>query len=144
MPGAVLKALGRSWLLFATGIMQVAILFPAIWFSAPYGITAVAASQVAEKTVSLALLGVVIGRVLGIPWYAAFTAGAPALAVSAATAGVLYALAVALPPVAALAIGIPLGTALYLALLRRVVPEGFRMLARPLTGLRRRADLVKA
>jgi lipopolysaccharide exporter len=144
MPGAVLKALGRSWLLFATGIMQIAILFPAIWFSAPYGITAVAASQVAEKTVSLALLGVVIGRVLGIPWHAAFTAGAPALAVSAATAAALYALAVALPPAAALAIGIPLGVALYLALLRRVVPEGFRMLARPLTGLRRRADLVKA
>ena len=30
MPGAVFKALGRSWLLAATGIMQIAILFPAI------------------------------------------------------------------------------------------------------------------
>ena len=33
--------------------MQIAILFPAIWFAAPHGITAVAAAQVAEKTVSL-------------------------------------------------------------------------------------------
>ena len=139
MPGAVLKALGRSWLLFATGIMQIAILFPAIWFSAPYGITAVAASQVAEKTVSLALLGIVIGRILGTPWHAAFSAGAPALAVSAATGGALYALSLALPPAAALAIGVPLGVAMYLAVLRRVVPEGFGLLARPLAGLRRRA-----
>ena len=35
MPGAVFKALGRSWLLAATGVMQIAILFPAIWFAAP-------------------------------------------------------------------------------------------------------------
>ena len=144
MPGAVLKALGRSWLLFATGIMQIAILFPAIWFSAPYGITAVAASQVGEKTLSLALLGVVIGRVLGTPWHAAFTAGAPALAVSAATGGALYALSAALPPAAALAIGIPLGAAMYLVLLRRVVPEAFGLIARPLAGLRHRAPAQAA
>ena len=70
MPGAVYKALGRSWLLTATGVMQIAILFPAIWFAAPYGITAVAAVQVGEKIISLTLLGVVTGRVLGMRWYA--------------------------------------------------------------------------
>jgi PST family polysaccharide transporter len=138
MPGAILKALGRSWLLTATGVMQVAILFPAILLAAPYGITAVAAAQVAEKTVSLALLGVVIGRILRVPWHAAFTAGAPALGLSVVMAGALYALSVALPPAAAVAIGLPLGAALYLVLLRRVVPDGFRMLSRPLIGLRRR------
>jgi PST family polysaccharide transporter len=138
MPGAVFKALGRSWLLTATGIMQIAILFPAIWFAAPYGITAVAASQVVEKTVSLALLGVITGRVLGIPWYAAFTAGAPALGLSALMAAVLYALAGALSPGVALAVGIPLGGVVYLLLLRRVSPDGFGMLARPLLRLRHR------
>jgi PST family polysaccharide transporter len=138
MPGAVFKALGRSWLLTATGVMQVAILFPAIWFTAPYGITAVAASQVAEKTLSLALLGVVIGRVLGLRWYATFTAAAPALALSVLMGGVLYTLAAVLPPGAAVAVGIPLGAALYLVLLRRVVPDGFGMLVRPLLDLRRR------
>jgi hypothetical protein len=138
MPGAIFKALGRSWLLTATGVMQVAILFPAILLAAPYGITAVAAAQVAEKTVSLALLGVVIGRILRVPWHAAFTAGAPALGLSAVMAGALYALSVALPPAAAVATGLPLGAAFYLVLLRRVVPDGFGMLIRPLIGLRRR------
>jgi lipopolysaccharide exporter len=139
MPGAVFKALGRSWLLTATGIMQIAILFPAIWFAAPHGITAVAAVQVVEKTVSLALLGVVIGRVLGIPWYAAFTAGAPALGLSALMAAVLYALAAALSPGVALAVGIPIGAVVYVLLLQRVSPDSFRALARPLLELRRRA-----
>src|SRR3954467_14922800 len=138
MPGAVFKALGRSWLLTATGVMQISILFPAIWFAAPYGITAVAACQVAEKTVSLALLGTIIGRVLGIPWHAAFTAGAPALGLSALMGAVLYALAAALPPAAALAVGIPLGGAVSLLLLRRVSPDGFGLLARPLLRLRGR------
>ena len=144
MPGAVFKALGRSWLLTATGIMQIAILFPAIWFAAPYGITAVAASQVVEKTVSLALLGVIIGRVLGIPWYAAFTAGAPALGLSALMAAVAVragghaasrrrpggrdpARRGGLPPAAAAR-----------------VPDGFRMLARPLLDLRRRTATTLA
>jgi hypothetical protein len=85
-----------------------------------------------EKTISLALLGVVIGRVLGIPWYAAFAAGAPALGLSAVMAAALYGLSVTLPPGAALAVGIPLGAALYLMLLRRVVPEAFAMVAKRL------------
>jgi lipopolysaccharide exporter len=138
MPGAVFKALGRSWLLTATGVMQIAILFPAVWFAAPYGITAVAASQVAEKTVSLALLGVVVGRVLSLPWYATFAAAAPAFGLSLVMAGVLYGVAAALAPGAAVALGIPLGAVLYLGLLRTVVPDRFEMLARPLLNLRRR------
>jgi PST family polysaccharide transporter len=138
MPGAVYKALGRSWLLTATGVMQIAILFPAIWFAAPYGITAVAAVQVGEKIISLTLLGVVTGRVLGMRWYATWRAAAPALALSALMGSVLYALAATLPPGAALAVGIPVGVALYLLLLRQVVPDGFGLLVRPLVDLRRR------
>ena len=48
------------------------------------------------------------------------------------------ALAATLPPGAALAVGIPLGAALYLLLLRQVVPDGFGLLVRPLLDLRRR------
>jgi lipopolysaccharide exporter len=132
MPGAVLKSLGRSWLLAATGIMQIAILFPAVWVAANFSITAVAAAQVAEKTLSLGLLGVVIGRILGIPWHATFTAGAPALALSALMAAALYPLATALPPELAVAVGIPLAGLVYLALVRRFMPDGFRMLVGPL------------
>lgn len=138
MPGAVLKALGRSWLLTATGIMQIAILFPALWLAANFSITAVAASQVAAQTVCLALLGVVIGRILGIPWYATFTAGAPALALSVLMAAVLYPLGAALPPGPAVAVGIPFGGLTYLVLLRLLMPEGLRMLVRPLRELARR------
>jgi PST family polysaccharide transporter len=132
LPGSVFKALGRSWLLTATGVMQIAILFPAIWFAADYSITAVAAAQVAEKTVSLALLGVIIGRILGIPWYATFSAGAPAVALSAVMGGVLYGLGTLVPAGVAVAVGIPLGALLYLALLRHLMPDGFRMLLLPL------------
>ena len=138
MPGAVFKALGRSWLLTATGVMQMAILFPAIWFAAPHGIAAVAAVQVGEKTVSLTLLGVITGRVLGLRWYASFEAAAPALGLSALMGATLYGLTLTVPPGAALAIGIPLGAGLYLVLLRQVVPDGFGLLARPLLDLRRR------
>jgi PST family polysaccharide transporter len=136
MPGAVFKALGRSWLLTATGLMQIAILFPAVWFAADYSITAVAAAQVVEKTVSLALLGVIIGRVLHIPWYSTFSAGAPALALSVTMAAVIYPLGTLLPPGLAVAVGIPLGALVYFALLRGVVPRDFRMLTRPLAGAR--------
>ncbi len=142
MPGAVFKALGRSWLLTWTGVMQIAILFPAIWFAAPHGITAVAAAQVAEKTVSLGLLGVIIGRVLGIRWYATFLAAAPALGLSLVMGGVLYGLAAVLPPAAALAVGIPLGAAIYLSLLRWAAPDGFDLLVRPLLDLRRQMTVT--
>lgn len=135
MPGAVMKALGRSWLLAATGIMQIALLFPAVWVAANYSITAVAASQVLEKTVSLALLGVIIGRILKIPWYSTFTAGAPALGLSAVMGAALLVLSALLPPELAVAVGIPLGALLYLALLRRFMPDGLHTLLAPLRAM---------
>ena len=135
MPGAVMKALGRSWLLAATGIMQITLLFPAVWVAANYSITAVAASQVLEKTVSLALLGVIIGRILKIPWYSTFTAGAPALGLSAVMGAALLVLSALLPPELAVAVGIPLGALLYLALLRRFMPDGLHPLLAPLRAM---------
>ena len=128
LPGAVFKALGRSWLLTATGVMQIAILFPAVWFAADYSITAVAAAQVVEKTISLALLGVVIGRILDIPWYATFKAGAPALALSALMAAALFPLGQVMPPELALAVGIPFGLLMYLVAAAR---PGARGLSQP-------------
>jgi O-antigen/teichoic acid export membrane protein len=138
MPGAVLKAVGRSWLLTATGVMQIAILFPTIWVAAGFSITAVAASQVVAQTLSLALLGAIIGRILQLPWYATFTAGAPALVLSVVTAAAIYPLTELLPPAAALATGIPLGAGLYLLLLRWFMPQGLQMLIGPLREIARR------
>jgi O-antigen/teichoic acid export membrane protein len=128
LPGAVFKALGRSWLLAATGIMQMAILFPAVWFAAEYGITAVAVSQVVVQTISLVLLGLIAGRILQIPWHAAFAAGARPLLLSAAMGAVLFSLARLLDPVLALAVCIPTGVACYALLLRLFMPGTFHAL----------------
>lgn len=128
LPGALFKALGRSWLLAATGVMQMAILFPAVWFAADYGITAVAASQVIEKAISLALLGVIAGRILHLPWHAAFTAGAPPLVLSLAVTALVYPLGRLLDPALALVVGIPLGFACYGVSLRLLFPQAFHTL----------------
>jgi PST family polysaccharide transporter len=133
MPGAVFKAIGRSWLLTSTGIMQLAILVPAVLISVHWGITAVAASQVIEKTISLTLLGVVIGRVIGVPWYSSWVAAAPAIAMSAVAGAIVYWIARALPPVAALVVGVPAGVWIYLALLRIFMPDVFGKLTAPVT-----------
>ena len=75
---------------------------------------------------------------LGIPWYAAFTAGAPALGLSAPRPPCCTRWRPRASPGAALAVGIPLGGAFYMLLLQRLSPDSFRALARPLLELRRR------
>ena len=131
LPGVVFKATGRSWLLTMTGVVQIAILLPAIWIAADHGIAAVAAAQVVEKTVSLGILGVFVGRVLRIPWYTTFTAAAPLLLPSVAMAGLVYGLGLVLDPLAALAIAIPVGACFYAALLRLFAPDLFRIVVTP-------------
>jgi lipopolysaccharide exporter len=142
LPGAVFKAMGRSWLLTATGVMQLTILVPAVLISVRWGIGAVAAAQVVEKTISLTLLSIVIGRILSIPWYATWVASARPIAMSLVTAFAVYGISRVVPPVAALAIGVPVGAWIYLSLLRLFMPDVFRKLSAPVTALvaRRRPE----
>jgi O-antigen/teichoic acid export membrane protein len=144
LPGAVFKAMGRSWLLTATGIMQLTILVPAVLISVHWGITAVAAAQVVEKTISLTLLSIVIGRILKIPWYATWVAAARPIAMSVVTGLAVYGIARALPPIAALVVGVPVGAWIYLALLRHFMPDVYRKLTAPLTAfvVRRRSETL--
>jgi PST family polysaccharide transporter len=137
MPGAVFKALGRSWLLVATGVMQLVILLPAIWFAAPHGIAAVAAVQVLEKSISLGLLGVVVGRVLSIRWYATYLAAAPAAGLSALMALVVILAASVLSPAPALVVGTVAGVACYGVLLRAFMPDVYRKLTAPFFAVAR-------
>lgn len=137
LPGTVFKATGRSWLLTATGLAQLGVLLPAVWFAGPHGITAVAAVQVAEKTVSLAFLGAVLGRMLRLRWYAAFTAAAPFALCSATAALGVYGIASLLGPLPALGAGIPLGIAGYAVLIRWFVPDVYDALTTPLARLAR-------
>jgi lipopolysaccharide exporter len=136
LPGVVFKATGRSWLLTATGVAQLAVLLPAIWIAADYGITAVAAAQVVEKVISLGILGVFVARVLGIPWYTTFTAAAPLLPPSIATAALVYPLSIALSPLPALLVAIPLGVVAYGLLLRVFAPHLYTVLVAPVLRMR--------
>ena len=131
LPGVVFKATGRSWLLTFTGLLQIAVLLPAIWIAADHGIAAVAAAQVVEKVISLAILGVFVGRVLRIPWYTTFTAAAPLLVPSVVMAGLVYGLGLLLEPFLALAIAIPLGAGVYALFLRLFTPDLYQILVAP-------------
>ncbi|MGH8976810.1 MAG: oligosaccharide flippase family protein [Acidimicrobiia bacterium] len=137
LPGAVFKATGRSWLLTSTGLAQIAILFPLILLAANHGITAVAAAQVIEKTISLAMLGVFVGRVLSIPWYTTFTTAAPLFALSSVMAACIAGLALLVGPPVALVAGIPAGAVIYALLLRRFAPDVYSALAGPVRALGR-------
>jgi PST family polysaccharide transporter len=138
MPGAVFKAVGRSWLLTATGVAQIAVLIPLVWIGASHGIAGVAAAQVIEKTISLAILGIVAGRVLRVHWYAAFRAAALPCALAAVTVVIVYPIGRLLDPYAALAIGIPVGVVCYATLLRVFMPDVFGTCVAPLARLRAR------
>jgi lipopolysaccharide exporter len=136
MPGAAFKALGRSWLLTATGVVQVAVLVPLVALAASHGIGAVAGAQVVEKTISLVMLGAVTAHVLRVPWYAAFRAAALPLFMSAVTFAVVYPVGRVLDPFVAIAVGVPLGICCYAALLRALMPDIFRVCTAPLARLR--------
>jgi hypothetical protein len=142
MPGAVFKALGKSWLLTATGIVQIAVLVPAVALAASHGIAAVAGAQVVEKTISLAMLGAVTARVLRVPWYSAFRAAACPLLMSAITFAVVYPIGRALEPFVALAVGVPVGICCYGALLRALMPDIFRVCIAPVARFRARGVVL--
>jgi O-antigen/teichoic acid export membrane protein len=146
LPGAVFKAIGRSWLLTATGIVQLALLVPAVWIATHYGITAVAAAQVVEKLVSLGILGAVVGRVLDVPWHTTYRAALPAAACAAAMAVAVFAVTRLLPGPAGLVAGVALGAWCYAVLLRTFMPDVYRAASAPLSALvgRRRAGTVPA
>jgi lipopolysaccharide exporter len=136
MPGAAFKALGKSWLLTATGVVQLAVLIPAVTLAASHGIAAVAGAQVVEKTISLAMLGAVTARVLRVPWYAAFRAAALPLLMSAVTFAVVFPVGRAFDPYVAIAVGVPLGVGCYATLLRALMPDVFRVCIAPLARFR--------
>ena len=120
-PGAVFKATGRSWLLTRTGVRRS----PSCSrdrLAANHGIAAVAAAQVVEKTISLAMLGVFVGRVLRIPWYTTFTTAAPLLVPWVGWPCLVYVLGLVLEPFLTLARK-PIGSGIYVFLLHTFTPD---------------------
>ena len=138
MPGSVFKAIGRSDLLTATSMAGLLLLLPALWFSAPYGIAAVAGAHVISKSVHFVLLAIVTGRMLETAWLPAVLAVVPALAMSLIMAAAVYGVALALPPLAALFVGTATGALVYLGLMRILLPREFRMLVAKVAAVRAR------
>jgi PST family polysaccharide transporter len=138
MPGALFKAMGRSGLLTATSVLEVAILAPALWLSAPYGIAAVAGAQVAAKILNFILLSMVLGRVLRTSWIRPVAGLVPAIALASVMGAAVLGIALVLPPLPALLVGGPLGLVLYLGLMRAVLPADFRMVSAQASALRGR------
>jgi PST family polysaccharide transporter len=143
LPGTLFKALGRSGLLTATSLMALAVLIPALWIAAPYGIAAVAGAHVAAKLVNFVLLSIILARVLRTSWIHAVALVLPALALATAMAAVVVGLVQVLPPVLALVVGGPVGVAVYLALMQVFLPADFRAL-RERVAARRRGARVDA
>jgi PST family polysaccharide transporter len=131
LPGVVFKATGRAWLLTLTSVIQISLILPAIWFGAYFGFTAVAAAQVIERTISLGILGIFVGRVLKIPWFTTFTASAPLLVPSLAMVAVIYPMTLVLPPAVALVLAVPVGLLVYAGLLRVCAPSLYHTLVTP-------------
>ena len=134
------KATGRSWLMTLTGIAQIAILSPLIWLAANHGIAAVAAAQVVEKTLSLAMLGVFVGKVLRHPVVHDLHDGrAASPPLSIAVAAFVYPLTLVLGAGArGLAVESRWVSPSTPFLLRAFVPDVYRIVAAPLLGWRRR------
>jgi PST family polysaccharide transporter len=132
MPGTVFKALGRAGLMTWTTLLWLGLLVPSLWLAAGASIGAVAGAQLAVQAVYFLLLSVVVGRVLGIAWWATPVRLVPGLALAAPVAAVAYPIGLALPALAALAVGLPVSLALTLTLLRLLQPQDLESLRRAL------------
>jgi PST family polysaccharide transporter len=137
MPGSVFKALGRSGVLTATAIVQVALTLPALWVAAHFSIEAVAAAHVGVRLVNLLLSTFIVSRLLETAWVPALVAMLPALALSVAMAAAVYPLTLVLPSAVALVAGAVTGLVVYVGLLRLLRPDDFRALAQALDRGRR-------
>jgi hypothetical protein len=141
LPGALFKAIGRSWILTANAVLELAMILPALWFAADHGIRAVAAVHVAVKILYFCLLTVIVRRVLGVRVTATFGALLPGLLVGATTTAIVIVPAHALPPAIALLVGGCLAVVVYAVLLRVFAADTFRGLTAPL--LRRYRPVAK-
>jgi PST family polysaccharide transporter len=127
LPGALFKAVGRSWLLTANSILEFFLIVPTLWFAAGHGIVTVAIAHATVKIVFFCVLTFVVRRVLGVPLVTSYASLLPGLLVGAITAlaafGVAHAFASV--PVLALACGGVVAAAIYAIMLRIVAPGAF-------------------
>lgn len=131
--GDVYKAAGRPWILTCTGVAQVVVLLPLLWYASRWGITGVAAGMVVFAVVAVPTkLGIVV-RLTGLRVRDLVRAAWPSLAGGAALALTMVALDHALPHFAPLVRGASLclaGVAAFAIALRFAAPGTFAGLRR--------------
>jgi PST family polysaccharide transporter len=131
LPGALFKAIGRSWILTANAVLELAMVLPALWFAAGHGINSVAAAHVGVKVAYFCVLTIIVWRVLGVTARETFSALLPGLLVGAATSLVVMVPAHMLPPAVALLVGGSIAVVVYAGLLRLCAPATFHTLVAP-------------
>jgi O-antigen/teichoic acid export membrane protein len=141
--GDVYKATGRPGILTKLGLLRVAVLVPAMWWGARYGILGVAVAQLVVTLGSTLLNLYVAGRVLKLSAWALvaeFKTAAVAACAMVAALLLLLPLLAGLPKWAGLAAGVAAGAAVYVLtawVVGRETVEQAR--ATVLTSLRRAA-----
>jgi PST family polysaccharide transporter len=127
MPGALFKAVGRSWLLTANSVLELTLILPTLWIAAGHGITTVAIAHAAVKITFFCILTLVVRRVLGVPLFTSYSSLLPGLLVGTATALAAFGVAhvFASIPILALVCGGIAAAAIYTIALRVVSPGAY-------------------
>jgi lipopolysaccharide exporter len=128
MPGTIFKAMGRAGLLTWVAAAYFVVLLPALWFSAEYGIAAVAAAQVGVVFLYLTLGAVIVARLLTFPWWLTFRELAPGFVLALAVAAIVAPISWVLPATPALVAGGVVGAAAYVLLVKIFVGDDLRLL----------------
>src|SRR5262249_12632845 len=104
LPGALFKAVGRSWLLTANSIVELVLIIPTLWFAAGHGITTVAIAHAVVKIVFFCILTFIVRRVLGVQLTTSYGSLLPGVVVGALTAATAFGVAHVFSSVPALAL----------------------------------------
>jgi lipopolysaccharide exporter len=127
LPGALFKAVGRSWLLTANSVLELVLILPTLWFAAGHGITTVAVAHAGVKIVFFCILTLVVRRVLGVPLTTSYASLLPGLLVGAITGLAAFGASHVFGaiPLLALGCGGVVAAAIYTIALRLVAPGAF-------------------
>jgi lipopolysaccharide exporter len=130
-PGTVLKVTRRAWLMVGFSIPVLFVLAGLLVVFTKEGILAVALATMALQATIAPAQATVVSRQLGLPlWASVRELIPPALAAAAMAAALLGVNALISTPVIALLVGVPLGGAVYLAVLWALAAEHLRKLQR--------------
>ena len=128
LPGALFKAIGRSWLLTLTAALELTMVLPALWFAADVSITAVAIAHAAVKVAFFVLLAFFVRSVLGVSLQQTAVSLAPGIFLGVTSALAAIGPAHLFSPPVALVTGGGMAALVYTVLLLTLFPKDARSL----------------